>query len=278
MSRERRIGLGILAGGALIAVFVGGILLAHEARSLKYTIIFQNAKDLKPGDRVQLSGVDIGVVQYVQLHAQPTRIDIRVKIAPEHADKVRADATAIIGSTAFPNVSGQKVVEIINSETDRPYPPMPKDAMVKGMHNALELGAWKLKKAFEGSKETWRRRLDLMQDNLRRGMGEIERFHSSPRVKETLGQLRAFLERMRKEGRQAVDSLTKEWGPLKAKLQPILKELGDFGRQYLADQIRQIMQQIEETLDRWRKTASGGEATPAAPPAPAATPTSKPTV
>jgi paraquat-inducible protein B len=265
MNRERRIGLWIVAAGVMIALFVIGIILAGDVGSLKYTIVFDDAKDLKKGDRVQIGGVDIGVVQDVHLHTMPTRVDVRVKIDPEHADKVRADATAIIESGSLINVSGQKIVRIVNSEVTPPYEPMKNDAVVEGMDGVIELKAWQLKKTFEGSKEAWVRRVDMVREGLKNSMEEIKEFQADPRVKEVLEQLGDFLARMRKGGADAVKELLAEWEPLKEKLQPVLENLREFGRQYIVDQIKRIVEQVDQTLQEWRKLLPDGGETPEVP-------------
>jgi ABC-type transporter Mla subunit MlaD len=266
MNRERRIGLGVLAAVALVALLVSGVLIAREARNLRFTVVFKDARDLKAGDRVQISGVDVGVVREVILHTQPTRIDVKVRVDAEHAEKVRADATARIGSTAFPNVSGQKVLEIVNSETDPPYPPMEQDAVIEGMDNAIQLGAWQVKKKFEGSKETWVRRLDLARDGVKRAMEDVKELRENPELKGALEQLQGFLKKMRDGGKDKIDQLMEEWGPLKERVMPMLKQLNEMGRKYLSDQLQQIMKQIEETLESWRGVVEGARK-PAAEPA-----------
>lgn len=256
MKRERRIGFGILSAIVLLGIFIVGVLAAQQAGTLRYTIWFKDAQDLKKGDRVQLAGVDIGRVQYVQLHTQPTRVEVRVRIEPEYAGQIRSDSTAVISSSSFVNVSGQKVVEIINPESGTAEP-MRNDAHVEGLDSKVDVVAWRLRRSV-GSSEAWRRRLDNLQGLVSDGLEQINAVRTSPQVREALDQLRTFLGQMKEHGAGAVDRLVQEWEPLKQKMQPVIKELSDFGRQYLADQLRQILDQIETTLNEWRDQSPSG--------------------
>ncbi len=264
MNRERKIGWGILAAAALAAVIAVGMFLAHESASLYFTLVFDDAKGLQAGDRVQLNGVDIGVVKVVQLHTDPSpRVDVRVKIEPEHAEKVRADATAIISSTSFPNVSGQKVVEIHNSETQPPAPPMQDDAVVYGQNGALGLQAWKLKQSLSSGADSLMKQVGALGEQAAELAAELSEMATSPQVQEAIGELRGFLATMKEEGKQALAELEAKWPELKRQIEPVLNELRDFGREYIAEQIRALIEEIERTLRAWRGEMEPAASTPA---------------
>ena len=63
MNKERKVGLGILMAAGLILLLILGIFAAHEARSLKYTIVFNDAKGLQVGDRVR-RGDRYGLIRF----------------------------------------------------------------------------------------------------------------------------------------------------------------------------------------------------------------------
>jgi ABC-type transporter Mla subunit MlaD len=269
MTRERRIGLTIVVSGVFLLLVAVAVYMAHETRSLYYTIIFKDAQGIRAGDRVQMGGVDIGVVKWVQLHSRPVTVDVRVKVSPEHAPKVRADSTAIIRGVSFPNVSGQRVIEVINSGSEPPSPALSKDSVVYGMNGLLELEVWKLKQKLQGGKgvsET----LGAWADNMKNLSRAIQELAASPRVKQAVQDLQAFLGKMRDKGRDAIDQLKAEWPKIKEELRPAMKELQDFGRDYLAEQIRQIMDQIDQTLKSWTRPLASPTPTPS--PTPTASP------
>ena len=259
MSADRRIGLGILAGALLVVAAVAGVIITNESRSLKYTIYFEKAEGLQKGDRVQINGVDIGVVQSVALQSQPPRVDIRVKVDPEHAERVRADATATIDDIAFPNVSGQKVVTIHNSGSEPPLPPMQDGEFVEGMDGLIDLKMWQAKKKFGGSSEAWKQKMNLAVEKAKNAADQIREIKTSPQVQETMSKLRNFMSRMASQGRGAIDELSEEWPALRENGEQMVRELTDFGRKYLADQIRLLLEEIEKTLEEWRSLPSPAE-------------------
>lgn len=271
MNRERKAGLGILIAVALVALIIVGIFAAHEARSLKYTIVFSDAKGLQVGDRVQLNGFDIGIVKKIELFQNPTRVEVSVRIDPEHADKIRSDSTARIRNISIPNVSGQMIVEIINPESEAPADKMKDGTVVQGLDSMIEYQAWKIKQAFSASKDTWADRMDQLGKSMKDVRDQVKDLATSPQVREALDSLQAFMREMREKGRDAVGQLKEEWPQVREKVEPVLEELKQYGREHIVEQIKLMMRQIEETLQRWSEMLPQPSATPAA--TPAATPT-----
>lgn len=263
MNKERKVGIGILIAGALVALVIMGILAAHEARSLKYTAVFEDAKGLQVGDRVQLNGVDIGVVKNLELFQNPPRIEVLVRIDPDHALKVRSDSTARIRNIAFPNVSGQMIVEVLNSESKPPAPEMADGAVIHGVNSLLEYQTWKIKKTFTRNGESWSKRLDQLGDTLKDVKEEVKEMATSPQVREALESLQGFMKNMKDQGRDAVVQLKEEWPEIRDKIEPVLKELTEYGREHLVKQVKMLMRQIEETLQRWSELMPAPSSTPA---------------
>lgn len=84
--REIRVGLLILAA---LAVLAAGIFLLGQQDNLfkrknHYYVEFNSVSGLKPGNPVQLNGVDVGAVERVELPANPWRGMIRVWIRVEN--------------------------------------------------------------------------------------------------------------------------------------------------------------------------------------------------
>lgn len=254
MSRERRIGVTLLGAGLLIALTALAIYLAHETSTLRYTVIFNDAKGIRPGDRVQMNGVDIGVVQWRKLqNSQPPQVDVRLKIDPEYAGQIRANSTAIVRDVAFPNVSGQRVIEVVNADVAPPAPPLPNDAIVYGVNGSLELQMWKLKHQFRNAGDAAAQTIGVLAENIHKLGDTIGQIAASPKTQQVIRDLQGFLKEMNEQGRQAAAELKRRWPDLERKLQPVLRELHDFGHNYLAEQIRQIMAQIEQTLKSWNQ-------------------------
>ncbi len=280
MHAERRMGWIVLAVVVVAIVAALALWAARAAGGLRYTIIFEDAKGLQAGDRVQLNGVDVGVVREVELISpQPPRVDVRVAIDRAHAEKVRADSTASIDSTAMVNVSGQKVVAIHNPSTLPAPPPMKSNMEVEGMDSMIELQGWKLKNAVEGMTEGWgetlgeigasiRTQAENLSQSLRGQINEwntelaeaeerIEREPDTPQVQQAeddFGRaknlLGDFARQMQDKGVAAADELGRQWPRIQEEMAPILRSLHEFGKEYLVNVVRDIMTEIEHSLER----------------------------
>lgn len=160
MSAERKAGvvfaLAVVALLGLIALMLG----TSRARGFEYTVIFRDGKGLRKGDRVQMNGVDVGVVRGVELDREGTSIRVGLEIDREHHPKIQTNSTAYIGDPTFPNVSGQKIVEVVNST--KPSPPLPAKSVVMGKESLAELKAWQ----FSEQVGTWSEQLRGMVKDL----------------------------------------------------------------------------------------------------------------
>ena len=61
----------------------------------------------------------------------PKKVYVKLKIQPEHREKVLANSTAYIADSTLVNVSGQKVVEVYNSANGGG--PMRQNARIRGV-------------------------------------------------------------------------------------------------------------------------------------------------
>ena len=262
MNQERRVGLVLLIGCVLVVGVFAAIFIAREASSLYYTIVFKDAEGLQVGDPVQVNGVDIGVVKSVDLQTQPEpRIDVRVKVYPKHTEKVLADSTAIISAVSFPNVSGQKIVEIHNSGSDPPAEPMPEDAVINGMNSKAALLLWKGKKKLSGSPDGLKEKAKAMGSKLKKLKKDVGEIVQDPRVKELFTDLTDFLKQLRTKGAEKLDELMNRWPQIREKLDEVLKQLVEYGREMIADNLHELAEEIESTLERLRRDRE--EPTPA---------------
>ncbi len=254
MNQERRVGLVLLIGCILVVGVFAAIFIAREASSLYYTIVFNDAEGLQVGDPVQVNGVDIGVVKSVELQTQPEpRIDVRVKVYPKHIEKVLADSTAIISAVSFPNVSGQKIVEIHNSGSDPPAKPMQEDAEINGMNSKVALLLWKGKEKLVGSPDGLKEKAKAMGSKLKKIKKDVGEMAKAPRVKELFKELADFIKQLRTKGAERLDELMERWPQIKQKLDEVLKQLVEFGREMIADKLRNLAEEIESMLEHLRQ-------------------------
>ncbi len=140
---EHRATLLFLGLSTLIVLLIVFVLLSNHSRSLRYTVIFSGGKGIQVGDKARLNGIDVGEVDAVKLGGGGgEKVQVRLKIAPEHREKVLANSTAFIADGEGPNAAERKIVEIYNSSSSSV--PMRSNQMVEGKDSQIELNAWKL--------------------------------------------------------------------------------------------------------------------------------------
>ncbi len=160
MSSERKAGIFFTVAVIALLALIVGILSTSRARGFEYTVVFDDGKGLQKGDHVQLNGVDIGIVREVRLDRTGESIQIDLEIDHEHREKIKHNSTAYIRDATFPNVSGQKVVEVINSA--EPSTPLPAKSIVMGKNSLAEVKAWQFKEQVG----TWSEQLRGMAEDL----------------------------------------------------------------------------------------------------------------
>lgn len=140
-TREIRVGLVILSA---LAVLAAAIFLIGEKNNLfsrknLYYIEFKSVSGLKPGNPVQLNGVDVGAISKVELPANPWRGEIRVwiKVESEYAARIRGpqdDQKPVPGQTASVariktlGLLGDKYIEISSGSPG--YPVIPSEGQI----------------------------------------------------------------------------------------------------------------------------------------------------
>ncbi|HEX4959785.1 MAG TPA: MlaD family protein [Thermoanaerobaculia bacterium] len=120
-AREVRVGLLILAALAVLAttIFVLGQKNNLFTSKNRYSVELNSVSGLKPGNPVQLNGVDVGAVEKVELPPNPWRQLIRVWITVEsrYASRLRApqgNQPAIPGQT--PSVARIKTLGLLGDK------------------------------------------------------------------------------------------------------------------------------------------------------------------
>lgn len=297
MNKERRIGLGLLATGVIGVLIVIAIVAIARGGALQYTIVFDDAKGLQAGDKVQINGVDVGTVKSVKL-VNNERVDVVVKIDPDHAAKVRADSSAFISNVSLPNVSGQKVVEILNPPGP-PAPQMKHQSEIKGVDSIIDLQMWKIKHKLGDAADKLSDKISSTAQSIKENTGparqklresgeqlaaavreksvewsaklkdvggQIEKGVSDPKVRELFREIKAkldeFIRLMREKGAAAIDELQQRWQTLKPQIESMLGQLKQLGQKYVVETFRQVMSEIEQVLDRFRDESKQPEAEP----------------
>jgi phospholipid/cholesterol/gamma-HCH transport system substrate-binding protein len=139
-SREVKVGLVILAAIAVLAL---GVFLIGDRNNLfkrknHYYTELNSAQGLKPGNPVQLNGVDVGTIQSVILPQNPTKEHIRVWLTIDraYAERIRGPRQASQGGESPPSKAriktlgllGDKFIEISFGAPE--YPVIPPDGLI----------------------------------------------------------------------------------------------------------------------------------------------------
>ncbi|HYH44963.1 MAG TPA: MlaD family protein, partial [Thermoanaerobaculia bacterium] len=129
-TQAARVGLLVLAAVAVLAL---GVFLIGDQNNLfsrknRYYIDFGSVSGVKPGNPVQLNGVDVGTVDQVILPTDPARKLIRVWITVDraYAGRVRTDSRARIKTLGL---LGDKFVEITSGSPT--FPIVPSDGNIQ---------------------------------------------------------------------------------------------------------------------------------------------------
>ena len=111
-----RVGLVILAAFTLLAI---GIFLIGDKNNLfsrknRYYIEFNSVSGVRPGNPVQLNGVDVGTVDRVVLPQNPSEEHIRVWISvdAQYGDRIRGPIDPLIASTSGAGAPGSSQARI----------------------------------------------------------------------------------------------------------------------------------------------------------------------
>ncbi len=285
LNPEQKAGAIFAAAAAGIVILIIIVLSAQASRGLRYNVVFGEGKGVQVGDRVRLNGIDIGEVDAVKLGGGGENVTVRLKIAPEHREKILAGSTAYIASNTFPNVSGQMVVEIHNGS--EPSGVMKPGTMIQGKDSLLELKAWQLKgqvskwseamsqaskdfgegaeKLTEGARKALEEMAEGVKKSLQEGASEeatppavtdsptTPTAAPTPDFRKMADQMADFMKDMGKSGGKKMDELAKQWDSLKKDLAPKLEEMKKNGGEFLDRQLRTLQEEIEKQMESLRR-------------------------
>ncbi|MCE5230500.1 MlaD family protein [bacterium] len=301
MNQDRRIGLGLLATGVVGVLIVLMIVIAGRASALGYTIVFEDAKGLQRGDKVQLNGVDVGTVKSVTLvSSQPPRVEVVVRIDADQAEKIRSDSTAFISNVSLPNVSGQKVVEILNP-TGGVAVTMKDGAEIRGMNSLIDLQLWKVKHKLGDAAAKISQELSEVKETVKKEAGpagqrlrekgaqiadtlreksaqwsskikdagkQLKEGANDPKVRDlytqVMDKLNQFIQLMREKGVSAFNEVQQRWQELKPEIIKLLDQLKELNQKYVVDTFKQVMAEIEQQLGNLRAQSPTPTPTPTA--------------
>lgn len=120
--------LGVVAGGSFF-------LYRNHYGPLNFTLMFKDAKQLRPGQFVVYRGVRIGAVKSVDLDG-PDNVRVRVEIEQEHAKLVYQEAVFKIEKPKLLDISGEMQVTV--SDSGSTHTPITEGAVLRGQEGFFD--------------------------------------------------------------------------------------------------------------------------------------------
>lgn len=260
MSTERRTGILFIVTVAVILALLLIVFVSSRSKGFQYTVVFDKGKGVRVGDIVQMNGVDIGEVDAVDFPT-PEKVHVRLKIDKAHKDKVYLESTAYIRDANFPNISGQKIVEVINAPGGS-MAPMPADSVVEGKDSRIELWTWQGKEKIQewaGDLETVAKDLGEGAKSALQGTRELQ---ETEQAQTLIQKLTEFLFSLGAKGAGAVATMLEKWNTLKAEVGPFLEKMKEGGKDALVETFQKIIEGIEDFLNELREAQQGSEGEP----------------
>lgn len=244
--RRRSTSIGLFISLLILALIIGAIVgfATWKSRGLDYTLHFEDAKGLQAGDPVVLSGVQIGQVRKVTLMGEDD-VRVAVHIDEEHRKKVLAGSTAVITSMSFPNMSGQKVVEIHNP-ADPDALPLEDDVDVAGQDGMFDLKAWQLEQRLSDMGEDLSAQSKVLAEKFSEMAEKLQEIPESPEMKEALEKLEEFSEDLETSSREKLADLSDDWEKWSKDLSPLIEEWKVRGKQKAWELLQQAMESKAE--------------------------------
>jgi ABC-type transporter Mla subunit MlaD len=262
-ARRRKAFTGLMLALAILAlILIGVVLLARwQSRGLDFAIRFEDAKSLAAGGKVTLSGVPIGEVRSVTLVGED-EVLVGVRVEDQHAELVKEGATAVIASPTFPNVSGQKVVEIHNP-LDPQSGPLAEGARIEGQDGLVAIKAWEIKQKLRGLGEGASGTVRSMAEKMSLLLEELKDIPESPEIEAALEKMSRLADDLAVKGKEGLAALGAEWEELRTLIGPLLVVLKEKSKDRAIQALAAALKLIESKTGPLRERLAA-EPTPAA--------------
>ena len=141
----RDVTVGVVVALGLVIFAAAVMMVGEESKIFRtkvtYTVIFPEAKGLRVGSPVSMSGVQVGSVTDIVLPTEPDApgIEVTIGVVPEYAPRIRENTRASLGWLQI--LSGEKYIEM--NPGDPNLPAIPEGASIPPLieRELLEQGA-----------------------------------------------------------------------------------------------------------------------------------------
>ncbi|MCX7866629.1 MlaD family protein [Limisphaera sp. VF-2] len=201
-SLETRLGMFValaIVAGVLVMEMAGGV--ERFRKGPRIHALFQNALELKVGDRVKMAGVEIGRVEAIQLEGD--RVRVTMKLRPDHPVN-----TECVATIKFTGLMGQNYVSL---DFGRPEAPRAADGTILKTAEQPDFAA-----------------LMARLDNVASGVENLTRSFTGDRIDNLLGPLTDFV-------RQNSGVLSETFTNLKSITAQVRSGQGTLGRLVMED-------------------------------------------
>ncbi|GIW47969.1 MAG: hypothetical protein KatS3mg078_1846 [Deltaproteobacteria bacterium] len=210
-------------------------------KGLDVSIVFDEAKGVSKGTKLVMKGVPIGEVKGVKVE-ENGEVVVEARIYGEYKDRVNSSAVFIIEpvDTGLQAGDRQITVEIV----DENAPPLERGARVRGYKSRAQFFVQSGKRALERAYEEFSNWLVEFEKG-------FEEFRRDKRYEELKDEMNALMDEVVRSAQRGIEELRKEMPRIKERLESVLRELRELGRDREADRFK-------EEFDRYLKNLEDG--------------------
>jgi hypothetical protein len=199
------------------AAAMAGVLLGCGLRDLTFTITFDSARGLKPGDAVLYNGMDIGAIQALE-QTSSGQVAAQIRVRTRYRHLVRRGCRYRIGK-AWPDRTGRRWIEV--EECDETSAAVARNDIIRGT-------------------ESWTDALRVGLGSLTESLQEIAR---SP-------EARALVDRAQEAADRGLEYAREKAPELKREMEQAYEALMEAGRSEEAKQLRRAFEEWLRSLDQ----------------------------
>lgn len=213
-----------------------------------FTVTFDEAQGLAVGNRVVVSGVDVGKVSAIELTGDDVRVTLDVD--PREAHRINADAAAMVVRESPLDLRGSQRVEIYNGgeDAERARP----GQSLHALDTNWEYLAWRTEKFGVGAEGTYEEWAKSMQETLEATQRRVEEYLDSEEARALRQDVEQLLASLAERSRAALAEASAEFSRMQEDLRPKIAELQREGKQAAAKAMQEMLEQARKALEEFQ--------------------------